>query len=123
MLRVGQNFHHDGDKLTKKQLSKNLDIAAEALALVIRPLEQRGLLTESCDRNPAYMPGKSLEHIRIREIWDAVRSGQESAYLNPDNVASDKTVDQLLQGINDSIDNAVADMTLLDLVERSSDST
>jgi membrane protein len=122
MLRVGQSFHRDSGKLTKQQLSKNLDIAAEALSLIIRPLEEHGLLTESCDKKRVYLPGKSLEHIKIREIWDAVRSAQESTHLNPDNVASDESVDQLLQNINESINNALEDMTLLDLVERSNSS-
>lgn len=119
MLRVGQSFHRDNKKLTKQQLSKNLDMAAEALTLVIRPLEEHGLLTESCDKKRVYLPGKSLEHIKIREIWDAVRSAQESMHLNPDNVASDESVDSLLQNINASINNSLDDMSLLDLVESS----
>ena len=119
MLRVGQSFHQDSEKLTKQQLGRNLDIATDALDLVIRPLERHGLLTESCDNSRVYLPGKSLEHIKIREIWDAVRSAQENAYLNPDNVASDESVDSLLQNINASINNSLEDMTLLDLVESS----
>jgi len=119
MLRVGQSFHHDSERLTKQQLSKNLDIAAEALSLVIRPLEKHGLLTESCDKHRIYLPGKSLEHIKIDEIWDAVRSAQESTHLNPDDVASDESVDRLLQNINASINNTLEGMTLLDLVESS----
>jgi len=122
MLRVGQSFHQDSKKLTKQQLSKNLDIAAEALALVIRPLEKHGLLTESCDNSRVYLPGKSLEHIKISEIRDAVRSAGESTHLNPDNVASDEAVDSLLQHINESIYNSLDDMSLLDLVERSNSS-
>ena len=119
MLRVGQSFHQDGEKFTKQQLSRNLDIAAEALALVIRPLEKHGLLTESCDNSRVYLPGKSLERIKIREIWDAVRSAQESTHLNPDNVASDETVDGLLHNINESVNNSLDNMSLLDLVESS----
>ena len=119
MLRVGQSFHQNGEKLTRQQLSKNLDIAAEALTLVIKPLQKHGLLTESCDKYRVYLPGKSLEHIKLREIFDAVRSAQESTYLNPDNVASDASVDTLLQTINDSVDSVIGDKTLLDLVESS----
>lgn len=119
MLRVGQSFHQDSEKFTKQQLSRNLDIAAEALALVIRPLEKHGLLTESCDNSRVYLPGKSLERIKIREIWDAVRSAQESTHLNPDNVASDEAVDGLLHNINESINNSLDNMSLLDLVESS----
>jgi len=119
MLRIGQSFHRDSEKLTKQQLSKNLDIAAEALSLVISPLEEHGLLTESYDKKRVYLPGKSLEHIKIREIWDAVRSAQESTHLNPDNIASDESVDSLLQNINASTNNTLEGMTLLDLVESS----
>jgi membrane protein len=122
MLRIGQSFHRDSDKLTKQQLSKNLDIAAEALSLIIRPLEKHGLLTESCDKKPVYLPGKSLEHIKIREIWDAVRSAQESTHLNPDNVTSDEAVDNLLQHINESINSSIDNLTLLELVESSQES-
>jgi membrane protein len=119
MLRVGQSFHQNSDKLTAQKLSRRLDIAAEALALVIRPLEKHGLLTESCDKSRVYLPGRSLEHIKLREILDAVRSAQESTYLNPGNVASDDAVDNLLQNINESINSSLGDMTLLDLVESS----
>jgi membrane protein len=119
MLRIGQSFHNDSEKLTQQLLSKNLDIATEALSLVIRPLEERGLIRESCDKNRVYLPGKSLEHIKIREIWDAVRSAQESTYLNPDNIASDEAVDTLLDDINASINNTLGNMTLLDLLESS----
>jgi len=119
MLRIGQSFYHDSEKLTKQQLGKNLDIATEALALVLNPLEQHGLITQSCDKNRVYLPGKSLEHIKIREIWDAVRSAQESSYLNPENITSDTSVDTLLQNINHSIADSVDNLTLLDLVERS----
>jgi len=122
MLRVGQSFHSDSKKLTKQQLSKNLDIAAEALSLVIKPLERQSLLTESCDKHRVYLPGKSLDHIKIGEIMDAVRSAQESTHLNPDNVASDESVDRLLQNINTSINNTLEGMTLLDLVESSQES-
>jgi len=122
MLRIGQSFHHDNEKLTQQQLGKNLDIATEALSLVIKPLEQDGLITESCDKHRVYLPAKSLEHIKIRDIWNAVRNAQESTHLNPDNIASDGAVDTLLLNIKDSIDNAINDMTLLDLVKSSDNS-
>jgi membrane protein len=116
MLRIAQSFHYDSEKFTKQKLGKNLDIATEALSLVINSLEKRGLLTESCDKDLVYLPGRSLEHIKIKEIWDAVRCAQESAHLNPDNLASDQAIDSLLERINESVDNTLEDISLLDLV-------
>ena len=118
MLRIAQSFHYDSDKFTRQKLGKNLDIATEALSLVITPLQQHGLLTESSDRNPVYLPGRSLEHIKIKEIWDAVRCAQESAHLNPDNVASDHAIDSLLNNVDESIAATLDDISLLDLVKR-----
>jgi membrane protein len=117
MLRIAQSFHYDSAKFTKQKLGKNLDIATEALSLVITSLEKQGLLTESCDKDQVYLPGRSLEHIKIKEIWDAVRCAQESAHLNPDNLASDQAIDSLLNSINESIDHTLEDITLLDLVK------
>ncbi|MBT8127807.1 MAG: YihY/virulence factor BrkB family protein [Gammaproteobacteria bacterium] len=119
MLRIGQSFHYDGEKLTRQSLAKTLDIATEALSLVLQPLEERGLITLSYDKRPVYLPAKSLEHIRIRDIWDAVRSAEESSYLNPGTVTSDQAVDALLNDINESIYHTVDTKTLLDLVEHS----
>ncbi len=119
MLRVGQSFHHDTEKLTEHTLALNLDIATEALLLVVDALKQRGLLSESCDKKRVYIPGKSLEHITIQEIWDAVRSAQESPHLNPQNISSDTSVDGLLESINLSVSNTVNNQTLLDLITRS----
>ena len=75
------------------------------------------MLPPSCEKDQVYLPGRSLEHIKIKEIWDAVRCAQESAHLNPDNLASDQAIDSLLNSINESIDHTLEDITLLDLVK------
>jgi membrane protein len=117
MLRIAQSFYYNSDRLNLNKLGKKLDIATEALSLVISPLIERGLIAESCDKNRVYLPARSLENIRIKEIWDAVRCARESAHLNPDNVASDQAVDSILDNINESIDHTLQDITLLDLVK------
>ncbi len=119
MLRVGQSFYNDTEKLTEHKLALNLDIATEALQLVVDALKHNGLLSESCDKKRVYMPGKPLDHITVQEIWNAVRSAQESTHLNPRNLSSDTSVDELIDSINQSIDNTVGKQTLLDLVARS----
>jgi membrane protein len=117
MLRIAQSFYYNSDKFNLKKLGKKLDIATEALSLVIAPLIQHGLLVESGDNIRVYLPARTLENIRIKEIWDAVRCARESAHLNPDNVASDPAIDSILSSINESIDHTLQDITLLDLVK------
>lgn len=119
MLRVGQSFHFDTEKLNERKLALKLDIATEALSLVVNALFQKNLLTESCDKQRVYLPGKSLEHIRIQDILDAVRQAQESPHLNPENVSSDNAVDKLINNIEQSVANTIKDATLLELVEHS----
>ena len=123
MLHVGQSFHFNTEKLTERTLALKLDIAPEALSLVVNALLEEGLMSESCDKQRVYMPGKSLEHIRIQDILDTVRQAQESPFLNPNNIASEKTVDELMHNITQSVANTLKDMTLLDMVESSEPET
>ena len=123
MLHVGQSFHFNTEKLTERTLALKLDIAPEALSLVVNALLEEGLMSESCDKQRVYMPGKSLEHIRIQDILDTVRQAQESPFLNPNNIASEKTVDELMHNITQSVATTLKDMTLLDMVESSEPET
>jgi membrane protein len=119
MLHVGQSFHFNTEKLTERTMALKLDIAPEALSLVVDALREKELLTESCDKDRVFMPGKSLEHIRLQDILDTVRQAQESPFLNPENISSENTVDELMQIISQSVSNTIKDMTLLDMVENS----
>ena len=119
MLHVGQSFHFNTEKLTERTMAMKLDIAPEALSLIVNALLEKGLLTESCDKRRVYMPGKSLEHIQIQEILDTVRRAQESPFLNPNNISSDEAVDELVANIKQSVSNAIKDVTLLDMVKNS----
>ena len=123
MLHVGQSFHFDTEKLTERSMALKLDISPEALELVVSALQEKELLTESCDKYRVYMPGRSLEHIKIQDILHAVREAQESPYLNPENVSSEAAVDELIDNIGQSVASTLQDMTLLDMVERSRPAT
>jgi membrane protein len=117
MLRIGQSFHHNEPPWTTAALSKNLDIATEALALVLDALEHRQLISRICGEEQHWLPGHSLEHISLNSIRDAARRGEENPHLNPDNLASDAAVDDVLAEINDSVTTCLGERSLLSLID------
>lgn len=117
MLRIAQSFHHNQKPWTSQRLSKSLDIASEALALVLDALERSRLISRNCSEERSWQPARSLEHISLKEIRDAARCSGESPYLNPDNLASDTTVDSILAEIEDSISARLGDRSLLTLID------
>ena len=117
MLRIGQSFHHNEQPWTTEGLSKNLDIASEALALALDALEQRQLITQVCGEEQGWQPTRSLQHISLKAIRDAVRSSGENPHLNPDNVVSDPAVDSVLTEIDDSVTTCLGERSLLTLID------
>jgi membrane protein len=117
MLRIGQHFHRNEKPWTTQELSKNLDIAAEALALVLNALEQHQLITRIFGDDESWQPSHSLEHTSLQAIRDAARRGEENPHLNPDNVVSDPAVDAVLAGIDESVAANLGERSLLMLID------
>ncbi len=98
-------------------LSNNLDIATEALTLVLDALEKRQLITRVCNEDQSWQPSHSLEHISLKSIRDAARRSDENTHLNPDNLASDSMVDSVLAEIDDSVAACLDERSLLWLID------
>ncbi len=122
MLRIGQHFHNNEKPWTTEGLTKNLDIANEALLLVLDTLEQQHLITRIANDEQSWQPGQSLEHISLKSIRDAARRSEESPHMNPENLASDPSVDSVLAEIDDSVTACLSERNLLSLIENSADS-
>jgi membrane protein len=117
MLRIGQSFHHNEKPWTTTGLSKNMDIATEALALVLDALEQRQLISRTGGEELYWLPNQSLGHISLKAILDAARRGEENPHLNPDSLVSDAVVDSVLTEIEGSVTTCLGERSLLSLVD------
>ena len=121
MSTVASSFHNNESPWTLYRLSRQLDISVEALLLVLCSLEDHNLLIQVTDkknrnRDPAWLPTRALASIYIYEIFEAVRTAEESRYLSPDNLTSNKSIDEVIATLEEAISNSLGDMTLEDVV-------
>lgn len=116
MFRIATSFHNNELAWTQDRLASDLDIPGDTLAPVIESLYKNNLLKRSCDNEVTYLPGQSLEHISMSDIFSAVRSAGESPLLNPDILKSEVGVDMLLDDIGNSIKTRLENTSLRDLV-------
>lgn len=117
MYHIADSFHHNKPHWTADTLATQLDVASEALGTILDSLEKAAIIVRSGDKLEEFMPERSLEHISLAEIMDVVRAAEENAYLNPDNLQSNLTVDNITRQINDSYTKALDNKSLLDLIQ------
>jgi membrane protein len=113
MMLVGHAFRIDGEKISARDISANLNVPTIALTPVSTVLEQGGLLvsTETED----LVPGREMSRIRLGEILAVVRAeGDTGAHRDPS--WSDKIQD-LGDELDTAMDKVVGDTTLADLLD------
>jgi membrane protein len=116
MYQIAKSFHENKPAWNQERLAKKFDIATDALSRVIDALIEADLITVGGKGADRYMPSHSLENIRIKTILDVVRAADETAYLHPESIKSGKPVEQLIEKIDNSLEQALGDMSLRDLV-------
>ena len=88
----------------------------EPVQQVVERLEHRGLLLESCEDSPGYIPARDIETISLDQVIGAVRSPVEDAKIIEERYISLPGVDEISRGIEEGIQKALGGQTLKDLV-------
>lgn len=124
MFKIADHFHNDrSETWTQSSLAKSLDIADDAVALVIDSLEQNKLLQRCGEDGQGFTPARSLEKISISDIWNAARTAEETPLLDPDKLESNDAIDSLLGETDKIVHGHFAGKTLLDIVSRQQELT
>ena len=98
-------------------LSRQQRIPAALLLRVLDALQASGLVQLSADDPPRYLPGCSLDRLRIAEI---IRSARQASTRNRRSsvLRGDDKVVELLDDLDSSLDTHLGDMTLADFIQR-----
>ena len=89
----------------------------EPVQQVVERLEHRGLLLESCEDSPGYIPARDIETISLEEVIGAVRSPVEDAKIIEERYISLPGVDEISRGIEEGMKAALGGRTVKDLVQ------
>ncbi len=123
MYLIGYNFYHNKQRWTLNSLVDHLQLPHQQIQDCLIQLEDQQLVTETGDKEPAYLPAKSIDTIKIREIIAAVRSGyRDNATFEKQN-HSIPEIDEVTDRIDDAIHSALGEENLRDIVISKNDIT
>ncbi len=115
MFLVGNNYYDNLPALTLEEFAQSLNVPMEALVPVMEALEGYGLLTQTANEPPTYLPARPLDTAGLKDVLDAVRGANEMVDLKPQSESAGLAVDQLVDHLDQAMERALQDSTLKDL--------
>lgn len=116
MSLVGTSHYYNGKRWDLDSLIEQLKLPMEPVQQVVKRLEHRELLIESCEDSPGYIPARDIETIPLEEVIGAVRSPVEDAKIIEERYISLPGVDEISRGIEEGMKKALGGRTVKDLV-------
>ena len=116
MYMIGKTYSDGGPAWTFSDLTQRLGVPTYALQGVLAALEQGGLLLQTGDDPPAYLPSRDLGSIALKDLLHALRTAGEEHYLGPEAVPVPVQIESILARVDLALEEQVRELTLRDLV-------
>ncbi len=114
MHLVGYNYYHNKKHWTLESLVSRLELPVDQIQNAIALLEQNGLLLETSDDPPAYVPEKDIGVMTLREIHDIARNADKDMLKQKS--LSINEVDTIIESLDNACIDTLGEKTLKDLV-------
>jgi len=115
MFLVGNNYYDNLPALTLEEFAQSLNVPMEALEPIMEALEGYGLLTQTANEPPTYLPARPLDTAGLKDVLDAVRGANEMVDLKPQSESAELAVDQFVDHLDQAMAGALQGSTLKDL--------
>lgn len=116
MYLIGKSYTDGGPAWHFADLTQRLGVPANALQVLLHALERGGLLVQTGDVPPAYLPSRDLAAIALQDLLHAVRTAGEEQYLGPQAVPAPEQLESLLARVERALEEQAAGLTLRDLL-------
>jgi membrane protein len=116
MYLIGTAYKDGAAAWTFSDLTQRLGVPTYALQRVLEALQQGGLLVQTGDDPPAYLPGRDIGSIALKELLHTVRTAGEEHYLGPQSVPAPAQIESILAKANLAFEDQMHELTVRDLV-------
>lgn len=113
---IGSNHYQNKPPWTIEALVQHLKLPPDPVNESIAVLQKNGLILETGDDPPAYVPARDIDTIRLSELLKVVRMSEKDAVVVEKTVLSVPDVDGVLNMLETSAQNVLGDRTLKDMV-------
>jgi membrane protein len=115
LKRIAYNYYHNLEPLSKHQLGIMLNTPSEIVSRLLYALEMQGLLKQTNDDPPSYLPAKPLDEITVAEVLHAVRANGDD-YFVQDTASVDEEIEGLFHELDQSISEQLGSRTIKSMV-------
>jgi membrane protein len=116
MINIGLVHDRKSDLVPSlKNLAAYQQVPAPLLERMLDALQREGLVVQSADNPPRYLPGAELQRIRLVDIMRCARHAEDDG--QSDNLRSDVEVSRLLQSLEQQLDERLGDETLASFLQ------
>lgn len=116
MYLVAFHFYENLPPWTVNALIERLGLTIGRIEDALAALGARGLIRETADDPPAYVPGRDLDRIMLQDVYDAVRSPLPEDRQDRPFISRIEFVEGLEKEIDKAIGNALHSRSLKDIV-------
>ncbi|MEM4658770.1 MAG: YhjD/YihY/BrkB family envelope integrity protein, partial [Candidatus Methanosuratincola sp.] len=116
MYLVGFHFHWTGNRLTAVDITGRLGQSATHVNKTLDLLEKEGLLLQTADDPPAYLPARDIDTIKLTDILDVARTPAPEETVVEEGDENLHRVDELLSKLEGALRGTLGELTLKDFV-------
>ena len=109
--------YNDEDRWTSDTLAEHLALPSDSLFELLDLLIHSGLLVETNDTPPAYMPAHDPASISLDQILTIMHRAGEADYVLQEQTLEHEPVKRLLENMEGSFKQSLAGRSLKDLVD------
>ncbi|MHA1107865.1 MAG: hypothetical protein ACTSQV_01975, partial [Alphaproteobacteria bacterium] len=111
------DFHAGQEAPSTEALAERLHIPITAIELVLVPLEANGILVQTGDEPPGWMPKRPPETILVTDLLEIIRTEGESAVMSGARLTAHTGVDHAIAQFDAAMEKALGGSTLKDIAE------
>ncbi len=117
MRTIASNYYQGKNPQPIDGLAQALDVPSDFIAEIIEILKQHGLLIETNDDPPAYVPGRALDTILLADVIKALRRAHDDDIgVDPVHLST-PGVDQVVADLSEALLSTLSDRTLRELID------
>lgn len=116
MQAIGRSHYAGVPGPTSEQLSEEMNVPDVALSHVLQRLIEAGLIVQSNDSKPRYLPGKALDTLSVGQVLLSIRTADEAYYLKPEMLIADSKIHDVVDRAGLAVQDALSGRTVKDLI-------
>ncbi len=113
---ISSAYHFNNEKWTLNKLSARLQLPDETVDEIVTLMESSGILIETNEIPPTYVPARDIDTISLDDVMSSVRSSQSDVNAIERSAALVSEVNGVMDSVNSGINGALAGRSIKDIV-------